>query len=122
MASEDIRNAKIDSTMLGFEDHGIMTFWLTLNYGASAQGFGGFNLSYKGANIFNLIGSLLRTVGVESWERLPGQIVQARIEDGRVVAIGHALNGTWFDPVKLLDSDMAAEDDQECWPEGEPAE
>lgn len=113
MAGDDveIRNARIKSTMLGFEDHGLLTFWLTLDYGGNIeQGFGGLNLSYKGANL-SLLGSLLRTVGVDSWEKLPGQIVQARIAGGRVVALGHALNGTWFDPARLLDSEEGGGDE-----------
>ena len=33
-------NAKITSTHLGQEDHGIFTAWLQLDYGGSGQGFG----------------------------------------------------------------------------------
>ena len=31
--AEEIKNAVIDNTMLGFEDHGILTCYLFLNYG-----------------------------------------------------------------------------------------
>lgn len=37
-------NAKIKSTMLGFEDHGIMTCFLQLEQASSGQCFGGYRL------------------------------------------------------------------------------
>ena len=41
---EEIKNAIITGTYLGIEDHGILTFWLYLDYGGSGQGFGGYQL------------------------------------------------------------------------------
>lgn len=35
---------KVESVMFGFEDHGILTFMIYLNYGGSCQGFGGYAL------------------------------------------------------------------------------
>ena len=35
-------NAKIRSTHLGKEDHGIMTAYLSLDFGGGCQSFGGF--------------------------------------------------------------------------------
>lgn len=37
-------NAKIKSTMLGYEDHGILTCYLILDQAGSGQGFGGYRL------------------------------------------------------------------------------
>ena len=38
----EIRNAVIQSTMLGYEDHGILTCFLHLDYSGAGQGFGGY--------------------------------------------------------------------------------
>lgn len=40
----ETKNAKITGTMLGIEDHGILTAMLYLDYGGTAQGFGGYQL------------------------------------------------------------------------------
>ena len=45
---EEIKNAIITGTYLGIEDHGILTFWLYLDYGGSGQGFGGYQLDNRG--------------------------------------------------------------------------
>ena len=37
-------NAKIKSTKLGYEDHGILTCFLILEQESSSQGFGGYRL------------------------------------------------------------------------------
>ena len=37
-------NAMIRSVALEYEDHGILTCWLHLDYGGSCQGFGGYSL------------------------------------------------------------------------------
>lgn len=37
-----VENAQIESTMLGMEDHGILTFFLSLKFEGSGQGFGGY--------------------------------------------------------------------------------
>ncbi len=71
---------KIESTMLGFEDHGIMSFWLTLDFGGSGQGFGGYCLG--GTFTHDVLTGILEAVGVEKWEDLKGKPVWVRREDG----------------------------------------
>ena len=39
-----IKNAKIESTKLGFDRGTIMSCWLHLDYGGAGQGFGGYVL------------------------------------------------------------------------------
>lgn len=63
-------NAIIESTMLGIEGHGIMTCFLNLNYGCSAQGFGGYSLG--GAKGVEFLRKILETLEVETWEELKG--------------------------------------------------
>ena len=40
----EIENGKIESTNLGPEDHGILTFWLSLAFDGGGQGFGGYDI------------------------------------------------------------------------------
>lgn len=102
----EIKNAQIKSTMLGVEDHGIMTFYLHLDYGGGGQGAGGYCLDEwseeqnkrVGAPFgCDLIRSILDIVGVENWEDLPGKYIRAKADQGKVHAIGNMLNDTWLD-------------------------
>ena len=86
---------RIETTMLGTEDHGIFTFMITLDFGGTGQGFGGYaldtptgrGLRFKGRHgtAFGMeaIMQLLDAAGVESWEDLKGKEVWAyRDRDG----------------------------------------
>lgn len=93
-------NARIISTMLGIEDHGIMTFYLHLDYGGRQQGFGGYRLDDRGkGTVFGLqsILEVLRVTGVSEWEKLLGTPVRVRTTESRIKMLGHYLNDTWLD-------------------------
>jgi len=73
---------KITSTMLGIEDHGILSFNLCFDFGGSMQCFGGYCLdSYdkeKKERVGHAFGTtvirqILETVGVDKWEKLVGK-------------------------------------------------
>lgn len=68
----DPENARISDTMLGFEDHGIFTFSLTMDGGHWGQGFGGYGM--KGV-AEETITSILRALKRNRWESLAGQLV-----------------------------------------------
>lgn len=100
-------NAKIKSTMLGIEDHGIMTCFLMLEQEGAGQGFGGYRLDApKDAN--SPMGTfwvkrILETVGVRTWEELPGKFIRVDGEDfGEIRGIGHITNNKWFFPRKEI--------------------
>jgi len=107
---EYIENAQIESTMLGIEDHGMMSAWLHLKVRGGGQGFGGFVLDTVGdkekftrkphAACGGFVAEVLRVVGVEKWESLPGKHLRIRrISDwGKIVAIGNIINDEWFCP------------------------
>ncbi|KKL46878.1 hypothetical protein LCGC14_2341180, partial [marine sediment metagenome] len=78
-----IRNAKIESTMLGKEGHGIMTFMIYLGYdgGSATQALGGYQL-HKGG--YEVIGKIIDVVDVSSWEELRGEIIRVEIKDGKI--------------------------------------
>ena len=106
----EIKNATITRTMLGVEDHGIFTFMLTLDYGGSGQGAGGYALDEfvgdkgggRGRRVgtaygMDLIIAVLKVVGVEKWEDLKGEHIRVKAEHSKVHAIGHFLNDEWLD-------------------------
>ena len=115
-----IINAKIESTMLGVEDHGILSCMIHLSWQGAGQGFGGYAFDepvfgpggrergdFKGrrgcAFGAEFIRRLLDTLKVERWERLPGTYVRLRKTDnfGAIDAIGHITDERWFDPKTL---------------------
>jgi len=106
MKGEEIVNAKISSTRLGYEDHGIFSADLQLDYGSSGQGFGG--IAMDGWNEekkeregwphgITFIGQLLHAVGAETWEALPGLHIRVKRRDGLARAVGHIIENKWFD-------------------------
>lgn len=76
--------------MLGYEDHGTMTVYLTVDYGGACQGIGGYCLdSYDrkadrraGTRMgLEFIMGVLKACGVESWERVQGRTIFVIVED-----------------------------------------
>ena len=108
----ETKNAMIESTMLGIEDHGILTATLTLDYGGSGQGFGLYGFDHTKRNgepcatsfAARFIREVLETVGVDEWEKLPGQRIRVIATDSKVEAIGHFIKNKWFYPEKLAKS------------------
>lgn len=104
----EIKNAIITSTMLGIEDHGIMSFYLYLDYGNSAQGAGGYSLDTpikKGDTFLRRVGTaeglslimeILQIVDVEKWEDLKGRHIRVKADHDKVYAIGHFLKDKWL--------------------------
>lgn len=82
--------ARIRSTMLGYEDHGILTAWLDLDFGGSGQGAGGYGLDEYDKELDRrvahaacgaFIAGVLSACGVQSWEKVAGRTVFA-LKDG----------------------------------------
>lgn len=104
----EIKNAKIRSTMLGREDHGIMTFMIYISADSFNCGVGGYCLdefnSATQTRVFRAesmeaISKVLEVVGVDKWEDLPGKYI--RFEDNfwgsTVTKIGNIIKDKWFD-------------------------
>ncbi|WNM74457.1 hypothetical protein SEA_BEARBQ_55 [Gordonia phage BearBQ] len=120
---------KIGRTAFGYEDHGILTAYLHCSGGGGRRiGVGGYSLDGQpetsggdrtpSAYGMDWIVQVMKTVGVESWEELPGQRVLVLFDQpiglGQVargianIDSGEALIFTeharkWF-PVKAIDS------------------
>lgn len=108
--SAEIKNAKITSTHLGNEDHAIFTAYLSLDFGGSAQSFGGYALDEYDKDKKRRVGTafgtefikaILRTLEVETWEKLPGTVCRVRGSYHDIEAIGHFMKDQWFSPREL---------------------
>jgi hypothetical protein len=102
-------NARIERTELGYEDHGLLTAWLFLDYGWGGQGFGGYCLdNYDQENRVRVptlvcghfIMAVLRVVGVTKWEDIPGKYIRVDQDSGKVYRIGNIIKDEWFDPAE----------------------
>lgn len=95
---DGIRNAKIESTDLGFHDGygSIKNAWVRLDYGGSTQAFGGYALGGWATDAF--VYGVLDALECDSWEKLRGQYCRVEIVKGMAVRIGHPLKDKWFDP------------------------
>lgn len=102
-----MRNAKIVRTMLGIEDHGILTCSIETADGALHQGFGGYAFDgydettkkrHGTAWGMEFIRRTLSTLGVEEWEKLPGTPCRIVADSSKIYRIGHFIEERWFDP------------------------
>ena len=94
-----IENGRIESTFLGIEDHGILTFMIRIGFDGTSHGFGGYALDGGGpTNGFAAVSirRLLEAIGVDSWEKLAGSFIRARRDDrGQIESVGHIVNERW---------------------------
>lgn len=72
--------AKIERTHLGFEDHGILTGILRVNYGGAAQGIGGYTITNVAGDY---IARTLKACGVQTWEELRGRTIYILTDPNR---------------------------------------
>ena len=107
MKETHIENARITKTMLGVEDHGIFTWNIFVELENGRCMYGGYTLdkfdketgertlTAKGAQS---IAELMRTIGVESWEKVKGRFIRCENEGigGRITRIGHLMEDKWF--------------------------
>ena len=93
-------NAKIDSTMLGFDDHEVLTAMLHLSGRSWGQGFGG----YLAESTWVFIEEVITLFGVD-WERLPGTLLRVKrsghCSATKIVAIGHIIEDRWIDVAEM---------------------
>lgn len=97
MSEIETRNAVIRSVFLGKEDHGIPSFMISCYFGNVGQGFGGYDLRFKGYGI-DLIMEIIDVVGASSWEGLVGKNIRVKSEHAQIHAIGHIIEDKWCEP------------------------
>lgn len=104
----ETKNALIKSATIRNDDHGLLSAWLSLDYGGSGQAFGGYSLylpeSYRhhdkcGPNYAgHFIWRVMEIADVSEWSRLPGKTIRVKAEHHTIHAIGHIVKDDWFDP------------------------
>lgn len=102
----EIRNAIITGATLSNADHGVLSSFLSLDYGGTAQGFGGFALYWPPrkdkAFVPNYAGHFiwrcLEIADVSDWKHLAGRTIRAKASHSGVEAIGHIIKDDWFNP------------------------
>ena len=112
----EIRNAKITSTMLGREDHGIMTFMVFIEAGAIGCGIGGYALDgydretktrVFSAKSMEAVSKILEVVGVDRWEQLPNKYIRIKYNGlaGGIDEIGNIMEDKWFNLREFFSKD-----------------
>lgn len=103
----EIKNAKITRTMLGREDHGIMTFLVYVHTNMYDCGVGGYAIDgydrETKSRVFTAkgleaISKILDVVGVDTWEQLPNKYIRIK-DNGRgatIDEIGNLIEDKWF--------------------------
>jgi hypothetical protein len=116
----ETRNAIIKDAYITNADHGLLSAYVTLDYGGSCQAFGGYSLYlpkyFKHHNISgpnyagHFIWRVMEVASVEKWEDLIGKTVRVRSEHSKVHAIGHIVKDDWFNPREDFERAEAATD------------
>jgi len=103
-------NAVITNVSITNDDHGLLSAWLTLDYGGSGQGFGGYSLylpktfthhkDSKGNYAGLFIWRCMEIGEVSEWSQLVGKSIRVRKEREfeQIKAIGHIIKDDWFYP------------------------
>ncbi|MGY3748096.1 hypothetical protein ACWN8P_12630 [Vagococcus salmoninarum] len=103
-----IENAIVTSSFLGREDHGILTFYLTLKGKGWGVSVGGYALDEYSQELkvrvpvqkgFQAIAEILKVIGVDSWEKIPGTSIRCETTGlgGTVFKIGNLIEDNWID-------------------------
>ena len=104
----EIINAKITNVSLTMRDHGVLTFFLTVEGSGWGCNVGGYVIGkgYLGADTFEgsakgieAMMRIMDTVGVDRWEDLAGKYVRIESEGwgGIIHKIGNVIKDKWFD-------------------------
>lgn len=107
MKDAEILNAKITSTSLGTEDHGIMTCYLYLEGDGWGCAYGGYALDTWDAERKRRVGVaagldaimvLMDILEISRWEDLAGKYVRCETHGwgGKITKVGHLIKDRWF--------------------------
>lgn len=110
----EVHNALITGTMLGVEDHGIMTCFVYLEWDGGGVGFGGYGLDEYDKEQNKRVGvgysldflkEIMEVVGVEKWEDLKGKHVRVDSEGwgGKALGLGNLLKERWIYPKEFFE-------------------
>lgn len=113
----EIKNAVIERAEITTGDRGFLDCWLTLDYGGSGQGFGGWTLylpkSFAHHKIMSVAGHhiyrIMEIADVEDWSKLPGKTIRVEVSMGRIEGIGHIVKNDWYHPRRDFEAITKAE-------------
>lgn len=98
MSEIETKNAVIEDAAISNDDHGLLSAWLTLDYGGCCQAFGGYAL-YLPASFRHhphqpnfaghFIWRVMEVAGVSKWDDLAGKTIRVRASMSKVEAVGH---------------------------------
>ena len=91
----EIKNAVISEVFIGADTQGMVTGWITVNFGLAKQGFGGLDFSLPD-NAFTFIGTSLKIVGVSDIKDLVGKAVRVDHDTTRIYAMGNFIEDVWY--------------------------
>lgn len=108
--SVETKNAVIEAARIGLNERGFLECDLTLNYGGSCQGFGGFALHlpqhYTHHTLNTAAGeyimNVLKIADVDDFARLVGRCIRVSADWKKVYKIGHIVREEWFDPAAMF--------------------
>lgn len=86
---DGLHNAKIVSTYLGYEDHGMIIVQVDVDYGGSRQSL---QINTGKENFIEAILKIIHQVKVRNWESLPGCYVKVFVHDGLIRNIYNILD------------------------------
>ena len=104
----EIYNAKIENASITMDDHGCLTWYITLAGAGWGVSIGGYVIGHGYLDAKEFKGSekgteslmrVMDTVGVEKWEDLPGKYVRVYSEGwGSIITkFGNIIEDKWFD-------------------------
>lgn len=104
--ADEIEEKNAIITGAKFDTERGLSAWISLDYGGSGQGFGGYLLyapdgwaAHDAPNFAgHFIWRVLQVAGVDDWSKLAGRTVRVRCSWSNVKAIGHIVKNDWFDP------------------------
>jgi hypothetical protein len=105
--NEKMENAVVRDAQIRFDRGVFLSVWLTLDFGSSVQGFGGYCLGKKGqiaeTPIFaEWIRQLMEIFDVDRWDDIKGKPCRAVHSHMTVSRVGHYLKDKWFVPEDLV--------------------
>ena len=113
--TEEVLNARIKSTMLGWKETGTLTYALYVEYNMFHQVVGGHTLDkyIEGTRVpgdmgMRLVAAILKVVGVECWEELPGKYLRVILSDESLAADAIGIQNILDDDKTLIFKDFFA--------------
>ena len=110
-----IENVKITNTSITMEDHGVLTFYITVEGAGIGVNLGGYCIGggYLGAKEFTAksggglvaMMNIMNVIGVHKWEDLKGKYCRIKTEGwgSTVSIIGNIIENKWFDMKKFFE-------------------